>query len=416
MSEEPATKKLKVDNVCDLVALDPGEHVSESKNKKDVKVEEKKSDSTTVDVSLGNDEEEDIQDDTLFCYPELSTLFPSTIAGFATLYDNKPKSYSANSPFLVFCIKTHDKIKHDNPDLSFSEILNSVASMWLDLSPQQREKYEKIASKKYTSKSNTEISDTKGSLYLRKAELNRRAADMSASSWRGYWADAEITALVRTLQTHGKDMEAIGRALKGHKSISQAKHWMNNNKSKYSLNQYIEIFQRKSENVGDAGGQQEAGNNERVCNICSEPKNILLCKTCESAFCQECLGSTDILWAAYQRLRDWHCKDCKTCDVCQLNTQKDKLLFCQRCPTVVHMHCVVPPLKAIQSPWMCDSCKEYEEFENASNLRKAEQKRIVPARGKPEIDNDKMDVDKDGRMQITGFYFNEEKQKYLRIP
>ncbi|OAF66395.1 hypothetical protein A3Q56_05877 [Intoshia linei] len=60
----------------------------------------------------------------------------------------------------------------------------------------------------------------------------------------------------------------------------------------------------------------------------------------------------------------WQCIECKTCWVCKLSDNDEKMLFCDGCDRGYHMYCLNPPMEnPPDEKWICLLC-----YKNQSNM------------------------------------------------
>ena len=98
----------------------------------------------------------------------------------------------------------------------------------------------------------------------------------------------------------------------------------------------------------------------QYCGFCCQketPSNLLTCAKCSNSGHQKCLQFNDQLWDRCQGDSTWECIECKSCSVCRIQGEDEKLLFCDMCDCATHMHCLTPSLTVIpQGNWQCPPC------------------------------------------------------------
>lgn len=58
------------------------------------------------------------------------------------------------------------------------------------------------------------------------------------------------------------------------------------------------------------------------------------------------------------RSYDWHCMECKTCEVCFDKGDDEQIMFCDRCDRGWHLYCLRPALdKPPRGTWYCPMCR-----------------------------------------------------------
>lgn len=55
---------------------------------------------------------------------------------------------------------------------------------------------------------------------------------------------------------------------------------------------------------------------------------------------------------------DWHCMECKICEVCQEKGDDEQMMFCDQCDRGWHLYCLRPALvKPPRGVWYCPTCR-----------------------------------------------------------
>lgn len=63
--------------------------------------------------------------------------------------------------------------------------------------------------------------------------------------------------------------------------------------------------------------------------------------------------------AAIVETYDWHCMECKTCEVCLDKGDDEQIMFCDQCDRGWHLYCLRPPLaKPPRGMWYCPTCQQ----------------------------------------------------------
>lgn len=58
------------------------------------------------------------------------------------------------------------------------------------------------------------------------------------------------------------------------------------------------------------------------------------------------------------RTYNWHCMECKTCEVCSEKGDDEQIMFCDRCDRGWHLYCLRPALdKPPRGTWLCPMCR-----------------------------------------------------------
>ncbi|THH27419.1 hypothetical protein EUX98_g6769 [Antrodiella citrinella] len=109
---------------------------------------------------------------------------------------------------------------------------------------------------------------------------------------------------------------------------------------------------------------------EKECGFCRAkgntnaiPERLLTCAECGRSGHPTCLQINELGDILYQY--DWHCIDCKFCEVCREKGDESRLLFCDVCDRGWHMDCLEPPLEEAPSgDWNCPRCppREYSQM------------------------------------------------------
>ena len=219
--------------------------------------------------------------------------------------------------------------------------------------------------------------------------------------------------------------------------MTQIKAWFNNYRYKLKLDDYLPVTdmapkrggrpKKPPVDVGYVGYQQAPMMNPEIpkvapsndprqyCGFCCQketPSNLLTCAKCSNSGHQKCLQFNDQLWDRCQGDSTWECIECKSCSVCRIQGEDEKLLFCDMCDCAMHMHCLTPPLTVIpQGSWQCPPCSVPKPHTRLPKFS-------APQAGG---ENETMaDGDEDDHGQVDtpqpslpGFYFDAARGKYF---
>ncbi|PFH53093.1 hypothetical protein AMATHDRAFT_138384, partial [Amanita thiersii Skay4041] len=95
------------------------------------------------------------------------------------------------------------------------------------------------------------------------------------------------------------------------------------------------------------------GNDEK--NKDGEPEVMVSCDECGRSGHPSCMNLAEI--GNVVRQYPWKCTECKNCEICQLKSDDDRILFCDFCDRGWHMYCMSPPIEeAPTGKWHCPQC------------------------------------------------------------
>ncbi|KOS14758.1 histone acetyltransferase 3 [Malassezia pachydermatis] len=128
-------------------------------------------------------------------------------------------------------------------------------------------------------------------------------------------------------------------------------------------------WQRQGVGRAKASAKGKAPSHVRLCAFClgtdemnrktKKPEPLVCCSECGSCGHPSCMH-----WdhagkkLAVVRTYDWHCMECKTCEVCLDKGDDEQIMFCDRCDRGWHLYCLRPALdKPPRGLWYCPTCQ-----------------------------------------------------------
>ncbi|WFD03442.1 histone acetyltransferase [Malassezia obtusa] len=145
---------------------------------------------------------------------------------------------------------------------------------------------------------------------------------------------------------------------------------------------------RRQHGVVKSRGISRAQGRVQLCAFClgseeknrvtGQPEKLITCTECGSCGHPSCMhwdagGKKQAVVQTY----DWHCMECKTCEVCLDKGDDEQIMFCDRCDRGWHLYCLRPALtKPPRGLWYCPTCQESP----APKTAKGRATRASPAR------------------------------------
>ncbi|WFD30467.1 histone acetyltransferase [Malassezia sp. CBS 17886] len=126
---------------------------------------------------------------------------------------------------------------------------------------------------------------------------------------------------------------------------------------------------RRKHGLAKAKGVKTEQGRMRLCAFClgtqelnrttGLPEPLVSCSECGSSGHPVCMQwGTDGKKLAKAREYDWHCMECKCCEVCLQKGDDERIMFCDQCDRGWHLYCLRPPLeKPPRGLWHCSACK-----------------------------------------------------------
>lgn len=120
-----------------------------------------------------------------------------------------------------------------------------------------------------------------------------------------------------------------------------------------------EFDDEEGEEVSDfcAHCHQENAPDDVVSKKSKVPRDMLVdCSICKTHHHPACIELEDPSLICKIQSYDWHCSNCKVCQLCTSSGDDDKLLFCDLCDRGYHTFCLDPPLSALPEGMVFDNC------------------------------------------------------------
>ncbi|ORX38192.1 hypothetical protein BD324DRAFT_619910 [Kockovaella imperatae] len=103
-----------------------------------------------------------------------------------------------------------------------------------------------------------------------------------------------------------------------------------------------------------------------------QPERMLSCARCGRSGHPTCLNIISKRLLKTVREYEWCCIECKTCEICGIKGDDNRLMFCDGCDRGWHSYCLNPPLvKPPKGQWLCPTCNPPSSSSSHPNSKSA---------------------------------------------